>query len=163
MVTEIYFKSPAQLRIHTQNEVVIDAFLVSGCENQNQKVVIDELTRVFNQTEDLAEAQSLAQFSMVQQIQGVVFQYVVTPVEAFRKRVGAKIKDVREQRGMSGRELSFIANIDPSNLSKIEQGKYAVGMDVLFRILYVLDADLQIVKCEKQYSYARKMISFPKK
>ena len=38
-----------------------------------------------------------------------------------------------------------LAGIDAANLSRIEQGKYSVGLDILSRIAFVLGAHIDLV------------------
>ncbi len=49
-----------------------------------------------------------------------------------RERIGAKIKSLRMERRMDARDVAQLADIDASNLSRIEKGKYSAGLDILF-------------------------------
>ena len=51
-----------------------------------------------------------------------------------RERIGAKIRKIREERGMEARELAKLAGVDSANLSRIENGRYSVGLDILSKI-----------------------------
>ena len=62
-----------------------------------------------------------------------------------RTRIGRRIKELRESKGMEGRDLAILTGIDASNLSRIEQGKYSTGVDILSRICVVLDAHLDLI------------------
>lgn len=62
-----------------------------------------------------------------------------------RTRIGRKIKELRESKGMDARDLAILTGIDASNLSRIEQGKYSTGLDILSRICVVLDAHLDLI------------------
>lgn len=62
-----------------------------------------------------------------------------------RVRIGAKIRALRESKKMEARDLALLTGIDAANLSRIEQGKYSTGVDMLSRICIVLDAHLDIV------------------
>ena len=46
---------------------------------------------------------------------------------------------------MDARDLAILTGIDAANLSRIEQGKYSTGVDILSRICVVLDAHLDLV------------------
>lgn len=63
-----------------------------------------------------------------------------------RARVGKLIKDIREKKGIKAKSLAEAINIDKSNLSKIEKGKYSVGLDILYRIASCLDTRIDIVE-----------------
>ena len=62
-----------------------------------------------------------------------------------RTRIGRRIKELRESKGMDARDLAILTGIDASNLSRIEQGKYSTGLDILSRICVVLDAHLDLI------------------
>lgn len=62
-----------------------------------------------------------------------------------RIRIGKRIREVREVKGVEARDLAKSANIDAANLSRIEQGKYSVGLDILSRIAFVLGYQVDIV------------------
>ena len=62
-----------------------------------------------------------------------------------RTRIGRKIRQIREEKGIDAKELAKLANIDPANLSRIEQGKYSVGLDILSKLAFVLGCHIDIV------------------
>ena len=53
--------------------------------------------------------------------------------------VGMRIKELREQAGISGRQLAKITNLDPSQISKIEKGVSKPSLDALDRICNALN------------------------
>ena len=63
-----------------------------------------------------------------------------------RKRIGARIKAIREENNMEAKQLSLITGIDAANLSRIEQGKYSTGIDTLSRIANALGYKIDFVK-----------------
>lgn len=62
-----------------------------------------------------------------------------------RARIGGRIRQLREAKNMEARDLAQLAGIDAANLSRIEQGKYSVGLDILSRIAFVLGAHIDLV------------------
>ncbi len=74
-----------------------------------------------------------------------------------RARVGKLIKDIREKKGIKAKSLAEDVKIDKSNLSKIEKGKYSVGLDTLCRIATFLDKKIDIVEPKDMY-YREKYI-----
>jgi len=62
-----------------------------------------------------------------------------------RARIGSRIKQIREERGMEGRDLARLAGIDAANLSRIENGKYSVGLDILSKIAAALGKKVDLV------------------
>ena len=62
-----------------------------------------------------------------------------------RVRIGKRIREIREKKGIEARDLAKSANIDAANLSRIEQGKYSVGIDILSKLAFVLGCHIDIV------------------
>jgi len=62
-----------------------------------------------------------------------------------RTRIGKKIRSIREEKGIEAKDLAKLAKIDAANLSRIEQGKYSVGLDILSKIVFVLGCQVDIV------------------
>ena len=65
--------------------------------------------------------------------------------QAERVRIGKRIKALREGKKMEARDLALLTGIDAANLSRIEQGKYSTGVDILSRICVILDAHLDLI------------------
>jgi DNA-binding XRE family transcriptional regulator len=76
---------------------------------------------------------------------GFSFSYAGSDRSEERERIGAKIRQLREVKGMEAKQLAVLANIDAANLSRIEQGKYSVGLDILTRIANVLGVKVDLV------------------
>jgi len=62
-----------------------------------------------------------------------------------RIRIGARIRELRKEKNIEAKLLAQLANIDAANLSRIEQGRYAVGLDVLSKIALALGAKVELV------------------
>lgn len=62
-----------------------------------------------------------------------------------RVRIGKRIRDLREKKRMEARDLALLTGIDAANISRIEQGKYSIGVDILSRICIILDAHLDLI------------------
>jgi DNA-binding XRE family transcriptional regulator len=62
-----------------------------------------------------------------------------------RERIGARIRELRKKKNIEAKSLAQIANIDAANLSRIEQGRYSVGIDILSKIASVLGAKIELV------------------
>lgn len=61
-----------------------------------------------------------------------------------RVRIGVRIRELRKQKNIEAKMLAQIANIDAANLSRIEQGRYSVGLDILSRIALALGAKVEL-------------------
>ena len=53
--------------------------------------------------------------------------------------VGSRIRELRKGRHLTQTELSELIGVAQSDLSRMEQGEYKVGLDTLFKILQVFD------------------------
>lgn len=62
-----------------------------------------------------------------------------------RERIGSRIRTLREAKNMEARDLALLTGIDAANLSRIEQGKYSTGVDILSRICVILDAHIDLI------------------
>jgi DNA-binding Xre family transcriptional regulator len=69
--------------------------------------------------------------------------------QAERVRIGKRIKELREAKKMDARDLALLTGIDAANLSRIEQGKYSTGIDILSRIAVILNAHLDLIPNEE--------------
>ncbi len=61
-----------------------------------------------------------------------------------RVRIGARIRELRKEKNIEARKLAELASIDAANLSRIEQGRYSVGLDVLSKIALALGAKIKM-------------------
>ncbi len=64
--------------------------------------------------------------------------------KAILQKFGAHVKQLREDRGLSLREMSYACNIDNSKISKIEQGK----INITILTLLELSAGLEVSPSE---------------
>ena len=62
-----------------------------------------------------------------------------------RERIGAQIRRLREERHLEAKELAQFADIDASNLSRIEKGKFSPGLDILCKIAAAMDCSIEII------------------
>ena len=63
-----------------------------------------------------------------------------------RTRIGKRIADIRKERGMTQEELAEKSGIQRTHITRIEQGKYSVGIDLLQRIADVFGMDVDFVE-----------------
>ncbi|MEJ4087645.1 helix-turn-helix transcriptional regulator [Galbibacter orientalis] len=64
-----------------------------------------------------------------------------------RIRIGTRIRELRKEKNIEAKMLSQLANIDAANLSRIEQGRYSVGLDVLAKIALALNTKIELIDC----------------
>jgi transcriptional regulator with XRE-family HTH domain len=56
--------------------------------------------------------------------------------------IGSRLRELRNERGLTQAELARQIGIQQSDLSRMEKGEYRVSLDNLFKILGVFDLDL---------------------
>jgi transcriptional regulator with XRE-family HTH domain len=65
--------------------------------------------------------------------------------ERTRIEIGARLREARERNGLTIRQLADLTGYHYSNIGKIEQGKYAVSVDVAGKIAKALGYRLEII------------------
>lgn len=66
-----------------------------------------------------------------------------------RVRIGKEIAALREKMGLTQKELADIVNLKSSAVSRIENGKLSVGIDMLSKIADTLNHNVELVKKRK--------------
>lgn len=62
-----------------------------------------------------------------------------------RERIGRQITKIRKDWNMSVRNLAELTDVNYANISKIENGKYNTGIDILARIANVLECKIEMI------------------
>ncbi len=70
-------------------------------------------------------------------------------MENTRTSFGAKIVALRTEKRMTQEQLAQMAGITRNNLSRIENGKYNPGLDILQRIAEPLGVELDFVEVKE--------------
>jgi DNA-binding XRE family transcriptional regulator len=65
-------------------------------------------------------------------------------IRDYRIKIGNAIKNIREKKGYSQDELAEIMNVNRSTISKIENGKFNLSIDYLFKFSWYLDFEFQL-------------------
>jgi transcriptional regulator with XRE-family HTH domain len=65
--------------------------------------------------------------------------------ETTRVLIGAQLRTARERCGLTIRQVADLTGYNHSNICKIEQGKYAVSVDIAGKIARVLGYRLEII------------------
>ena len=60
-----------------------------------------------------------------------------------RKRMGARIKTLREQHGLSQRKLALMIGSNQTHIWQIENGTVNVGLDILCRLADALEVNVR--------------------
>lgn len=64
----------------------------------------------------------------------------------YRAYIGSRIKEEREKKGYTQKELAALSGILRANLARIESGKYSTGIDILGAIAEALDMKIDYIK-----------------
>lgn len=82
------------------------------------------------------------------------FLWVVNDRDKERERLGSRIKELRKEQGIEAKELARRIGIDPGNLSRIEQGRFSVGIDILNKIAGAMNMKLDFFPKE-EFDYGK--------
>lgn len=63
---------------------------------------------------------------------------------ANRIQIGNRISELRQERGMSVLQLAEKCDVSRQNIYKIEDGKYNVSIDILYKVCKALGVELKI-------------------
>lgn len=63
-----------------------------------------------------------------------------------RERIGGLLASIRESSNKTQQDISDATGLDRANISKIEKGKYNVGLDILSKIADALNCEVTITK-----------------
>lgn len=75
-----------------------------------------------------------------------MIQYYRPDRDKERYRIGKRIAELREKKGLDVPTLALMANISVANLYRIEQGRYSIKYDVLASIASVLGMKIDFVE-----------------
>lgn len=65
--------------------------------------------------------------------------------DAERKRIGLRIQQLREEKGMSQKELAELCGLSTTHIARIEDGEYSVKSDILSAVALVLGTKVDII------------------
>ena len=74
-----------------------------------------------------------------------MFFWVMNDRNKERERIGNRIKELRKEQDLDAKDLAQRVGIDAGNLSRIEQGKFSVGLDILNKIASALNMRIDFV------------------
>lgn len=61
-----------------------------------------------------------------------------------REEIGRQIAAIRKKRGLTQEQLAELSGLNRVNITKVENGRYNVSIDILHKICKVLGAQLSI-------------------
>ena len=151
MKVNVKLSDDKSLKVTTEQGEELEAFRYAGMlpiRKEDEAELLEWIENAFEHSDNLAEVNGFLQLTSNPRFMGIIFQYTVPPSVARRRNIGNQLKDLRNSKGYSLRELAFLIQMDPSNYSRIETGKHAMSIDTLNKICYYLDADVKIVPRE---------------
>jgi DNA-binding XRE family transcriptional regulator len=114
---------------------------------EEQKIYSKLLARYFD--ENFSDDKSSMVYWVLMKMMsnhGLSFYYESSDRSKERERIGLRIKQMREMLNMEAKHLALLTNIDAANISRIEQGRYSVGFDILSKIALAVGARIDLVK-----------------
>ena len=75
---------------------------------------------------------------------GTILLYLSGGVQVIRKKVGERIKELRQAQNISQEKLALKADIDRTYLASVEQGKRNIAIINLEKIVIALDTTLEV-------------------
>lgn len=63
-----------------------------------------------------------------------------------RERIGLKISQLRQEQGLSQRDLGKLSGVTQKSIYKVEKGLFSVGLDVLCRITEALGYKVDLME-----------------
>ena len=72
--------------------------------------------------------------------------------EETRRRIGQELAEIRKSQHLTQQDVADMAGLQRSNVARVEQGRYNVGLDILQAIADALNADV-IIKPRQEKAY----------
>ena len=145
-MTKVKFQDEMTIEVVAKDKEQIFLRSHAPVSGNNQNALARELEKYFdkNFSDDKISMVYWVLMDCMNNI-GFSFSYQGSDRDEERKRLGSRIRELREQKGIEAKQLAALAKIDAANLSRIEQGRYSVGLDILTRISGVLGAKVDLV------------------
>lgn len=62
-----------------------------------------------------------------------------------RLRIGGRLRELREAQGLTTTQLGERCGLSHSTISKVENGKWSVSLDILSKVCQALGAKVEII------------------
>lgn len=154
MKTKVEFIDPMRVRVET---AIGDTYILGysdamnyqieqNCDKRYSKVVADLFDNYYTGKEEDVWGNILRGMYQAN-LNG--FFWVMPDRDKERIRIGNRIKELRKEHGLGAKDLAQKIGIDAGNLSRIEQGRFSVGIDTLNKIASVLNMSVDFVPLKK--------------
>lgn len=146
-MAKVIFKDSSTIEVITEDGEKLNLEAYAQVKEGDRAAIENLLARSFKKNFS-ADKSSMVYWVLMEMMSsyGFSFYLVGSDREDERKRIGMKIRELRNNKGIEAKHLASMANIDAGNLSKIERGKYSVGFDILSKIAAVLDSRVELVE-----------------
>ena len=150
MATKVEFLDPKRVRVETSEG---DSYILGFNSSMNYQIdqqwdgwftkcVIALFDKYYNGDENVIWGPIMAGFFR-NKINP--FLWVMNDRDKERERIGNRIKELRKEQDVDAKTLAQRVGIDAGNLSRIEQGKFSVGLDILNKIASALTMRIDFV------------------
>ena len=150
MSTIVEFLDPKRVRVETS---VGDSFILGFSSSMNYQIdqqwdgfftkcVVGLFDKFYNGDERVIWGPIAAGFYKNRLSS---FSWVMNDRDKERERIGNRIKELRKEQDVDAKTLAQRVGIDAGNLSRIEQGKFSVGLDILCKIASALNMRIDFV------------------
>jgi hypothetical protein len=144
-MTKVIFLTSTIFEVTTPNA---EPFLLATylpVDSSSQRQLEKSLAKAFD--ENLSDDRVTMTYWVLMKMMpyGFSFFYCNQDSNPDRERLGARIREIRESKGIDAKRLAMLADIDAANLSRIEQGRYSVGIDILSKISNALGVKVDLV------------------
>ena len=150
MKKNVFFIDPLRIKVETsEGDVYVLGYsdpMNYQMEQKNDGCITRFVSALFDQYYDGTE-ESIWGIILSEMFKNMIrpFTWVMCDRDKERVRIGSRIKELRKESGMDAKELAQKIGIDAANLSRIEQGRFSVGIDILNKIAGVFNMSLDFV------------------
>lgn len=150
MKTNVFFIDPLRIKVETSDS---DVYVLGYSDSMNYQIeqmhdgcITKSISVLFDKYYDGTE-ESIWGVILREMFKNMIrpFTWVMCDRDKERLRIGYRIKELRKESGMEAKELAQKIGIDAANLSRIEQGRFSVGIDILNKIAGVFNMSLDFV------------------
>ena len=150
-MAKVEFVNEKIVRVEAKNGDVYNIGFLSPdnylMNEQNDNCFVKALSYLFDKYYDgtYNSVWNVIQSEMYRNNLGGFFWAGKTDSIAPKARIGNRIKELRKSSGIKAKDLADQTGIDAGNLSKIENGQFSVGFDLLSKIARVLGCRVDLV------------------
>jgi len=145
MKTKVTYLDPNHFRVNMSSGECIVLTFARMIPMSDVEAFCDELSDIFDNRCEGNVQNMLLKLPVEEPDQFGKFICVLPDKMNERERIGRRIRQLREERGMLSKELAELVDIDPANLCRMEKGTYSPGLDILCRIASAFGKKLDMV------------------